>query len=252
MKRKLKSSLLFVAALLPIAVIGGFFTGVYSYMGYTAEMKLLISEQIGSPELFYIVTAIQTIGYTVFCGFLGYILSDKIGLLRTFKIEKDIFFKTTITSVVCGLLFSTDYWLFGKFYSEITYTYENITASNFIASVFYGGIIEEVILRLFLMSLFVLVIWKLFFKGKPKEQLSTKVYVIANILSAFVFAALHLPATFVTFENITMLIIFRCFLLNGGFGLVFGELYRKYGIQYAMIGHMGFHIVSKVIWMIFV
>lgn len=29
-------------------------------------------------------------------------------------------------------------------------------------------------------------------------------------------------------------------------------MYRKYGIQYAMLGHMGCHIVSKLIWMILV
>ena len=35
------------------------------------------------------------------------------------------------------------------------------------------------------------------------------------------------------------LVLLRCFLLNGELGLVFGWLYRKYGIQYAMIGHAG-------------
>ncbi|WP_044976627.1 CPBP family intramembrane metalloprotease [Ruminococcus sp. HUN007] len=30
----------------------------------------------------------------------------------------------------------------------------------------------------------------------------------------------------------------RCFLMNGAFGIVFGRLYHKYGIQYAMIAHM--------------
>ena len=49
------------------------------------------------------------------------------------------------------------------------------------------------------------------------------------------------------FGTLAPLVLLRCFLLNGGLGLVFGWLYRKYGIQYAMIGHAGAHIISKLI-----
>lgn len=41
------------------------------------------------------------------------------------------------------------------------------------------------------------------------------------------------------------------FLLNGGFGLLCGWLYRKYGIQYSMLSHALLHIVSKMIWILF-
>ena len=51
-------------------------------------------------------------------------------------------------------------------------------------------------------------------------------------------------------EIVDALVIIRCFLYNGGLGLVFGWLYRKYGIEYAMIGHAGTHIVSKLIWLL--
>ena len=46
------------------------------------------------------------------------------------------------------------------------------------------------------------------------------------------------------------MLVLRCFLLNGGFGMAFGWLYRKYGIHYAMFGHALCHMVSKVIWLI--
>jgi hypothetical protein len=48
------------------------------------------------------------------------------------------------------------------------------------------------------------------------------------------------------------LIIFRCLALNGGLGLLFGWLYRKHGLRYAMIAHGGCHIVSKLIWLLFI
>ena len=39
--------------------------------------------------------------------------------------------------------------------------------------------------------------------------------------------------------------------LAGSFGLLFGWLYRKYGLRYAMIAHGGCHVVSKLIWILF-
>jgi membrane protease YdiL (CAAX protease family) len=78
------------------------------------------------------------------------------------------------------------------------------------------------------------------------------VIIAANVIAAVLFAAGHHPATIVMFGELTPLILFRCFLLNGGFGLVFGYFYQKYGIQYAMISHAGCHIISKIIWLIFI
>ena len=101
-------------------------------------------------------------------------------------------------------------------------------------------------IRLFLMSLVAFILWKVFFKGE--EQISVKVIVIANVISALFFAAGHLPATAMSI-GITPVILIRCFLLNGGVGLVFGRLYHKRGIQYAMIAHACAHIAMKLIWL---
>lgn len=111
---------------------------------------------------------------------------------------------------------------------------------------------EEVLLRLFLMSLAAFLIWKLFFRKCSKNEIPQGVFVAANVLCALLFAAGHLPATITMFGTLTPLVLLRCFLLNGGLGLVFGWLYRKYGIQYAMIGHAGAHIISKLIWLVLI
>ena len=50
----------------------------------------------------------------------------------------------------------------------------------------------------------------------------------------------------------SFLIIARCIILNGGIGLLFGYLYRKYGLRYAMIAHAGCHLISKLIWILFI
>jgi membrane protease YdiL (CAAX protease family) len=48
------------------------------------------------------------------------------------------------------------------------------------------------------------------------------------------------------------MLLVRCFLLNGAGGLWFGYLYRKYGLSYAMLAHALFHVVSDVIWEVFI
>ena len=56
-----------------------------------------------------------------------------------------------------------------------------------------GGIIEEVLLRLFFMSLIVYIVIKLFYKNK--KEIPIRVYVIANIISSILFAAGHISST---------------------------------------------------------
>jgi membrane protease YdiL (CAAX protease family) len=77
------------------------------------------------------------------------------------------------------------------------------------------------------------------------------VLVTANVVAALLFATGHLPATSMIFGSLTPLLLARCFLFNGGFGLLFGYLYRKHGIHYAMISHAMLHVVSRVIWIAF-
>ena len=79
-----------------------------------------------------------------------------------------------------------------------------------------------------------------------------KVFVISNIISAILFAVGHFPSTIQTFGKLDTLLIVRSLIMNGGFGLLFGWLYRKHGIQYSMIAHAGCHIISKIIWILFI
>ena len=149
--------------------------------------------------------------------------------------------------------FSLDHWIFGSFIDGIQSANKaSLTVSGVIASILYGGIIEEVLMRLFFMSLIAFVIWKLFARKYSKENIPTAVFLLANVIAALAFAALHLPATVSIFGGLTPIIVFRCFLLNGSFAIIFGELYRRYGILYAMMSHAVFHIVSKLIWIVFI
>lgn len=250
---KLKKPFLFAIALLPIAVLGGLFTCLYQFDLYSPEALEQAIAQVGSREILMLITVLQTCGYAFICGFIGYILAEKTGLMRTFKIQKSALVKVLAITAVCGVLFSLDYWVFGNAEHLIQESTEaGLTIQAIIASIFYGGVIEEVMLRLMAMSLVVFIIWKVFCRNKPKEEIPEVVFLFANIITALLFAVGHIPATIMAFGELTPLIIFRCLLLNGGLGFVFGLIYRKYGIQYAMISHMGVHIISKLIWLIFI
>ena len=250
---KFKKPLLFALCLLPIAIVAGIFVGLYQLDIYSDEIIAEAVAQLGSTDLLVVISAVQTVGYALFCGFFGCILADKIGLWKPIKFEKKNLVITLAISLVGGIVFSLDHWTFGNIIDGIQEaTKVGLTTNSVITSILYGGIIEEVMLRLFFMSLIAFVVWKLFFKKYDKENIPTGVFVIANVVAAILFAAGHLPATISTFGELTPLILFRCFLFNGGFGLVFGWLYRKYGIVYAMMGHALFHIVSKLIWIIFI
>jgi len=114
---------------------------------------------------------------------------------------------------------------------------------GFLAS-FYGGIAEEILLRLFVMSFFV---WLGHFVSKTAEGKPTAgVIWTANILAAALFGLGHLPAL-VPLVPITPLVIARTVVLNGVLGVVFGWLYWKRGLEAAMISHFSADIVLHVL-----
>lgn len=109
---------------------------------------------------------------------------------------------------------------------------------------FYGGINEELLLRLGLMSVLV---WLGRFVSKTKDDHPTlAVLWTANILAAVLFGLGHLPAT-AAFISITQLVILRAIMLNGIVGIACGFLYFKHGLESAMLSHFTADIVLHVL-----
>lgn len=260
MKRFIKSywkTLLFFAI---IGLLGGFFVGIYLLDSYPEEIKQQIVEELNTQGLnrfpadilLGIITAIQSAGYGLILGAIGILLGKKTGLWRDERSIKLKPFTTALCiSIVSGLaLILPDIYFFGKYSEAVMDSYATKpTIPYLLATVTYGAVIEEVMLRLFFMSLVAFILHKLF--GRKQHKPTVAILIVANIISAILFAAGHLPTTFTLLGN-SPIIIVRCFLLNGGLGLLFGRLYRKYGLRYAMIAHGGCHIVSKLIWILFI
>jgi membrane protease YdiL (CAAX protease family) len=114
---------------------------------------------------------------------------------------------------------------------------------GFLAS-FYGGIAEEILLRLFVMSFFV---WLGRFLSKTRDGKPTSaVFWIANLLAAILFGLGHLP-TVALLVPLTALVIARTVVLNGLIGVVCGWLYWKHGLESAMISHFSADLVLHVL-----
>ncbi len=251
-----KKALRFALCMVPFAAVGGWFTGSYTYASYSAEIQREIMAQVGSIPVLCLSSAFSSVCLALFCGFVGYLLSHAVGLMGPLELERENLLPVLGITLGAGVFFSLDYWTFGRWLPQVRESYESGLLTqrpdNWLASVFYGGVVEELLLRLFFLSLLAFLIWKVFFRKFDREYIPAWVFVAANILSAGVFAAGHLPATVFMFGALTPLVVARCFLLNGGLGLAFGWLYRKYGIQYAMLGHAGAHVLSKLVWLVLI
>lgn len=111
---------------------------------------------------------------------------------------------------------------------------------GFLAS-FYGGIVEEVELRLFLMTLLVWII------AKVRDKAPTAgLYWCAILGAALLFGAGHLPAA-AQIWPLQAIVVVRVLLLNALAGVVFGWLYWKRGIEVAMLAHFAADIVLHVL-----
>ena len=140
-------------------------------------------------------------------------------------------------------------------YSVVTESLESEAQLNiapwkgFLAS-FYGGIAEEILLRLFMLSIVALgirYIVGLVSKSQASGSLSWRVFWIANITAAVLFGLAHLPAT-AELIPLTPLVVTRAIILNGAIGLVAGFLYWRQGIEMAMICHFSADIVLHVLF----
>ena len=116
---------------------------------------------------------------------------------------------------------------------------ETHAVAGFLAS-FYGGIAEEIQLRLFFVTLLA---WGLsrFSAGRVAGwQLA-----LAVVLAAIAFGAGHLPAAAQLWPLDTV-VVARTLLLNGIAGLVFGWFYVRHGLESAMLSHFCADLVLHV------
>ncbi len=119
--------------------------------------------------------------------------------------------------------------------------------AQLLLGLFYGGIVEELLLRWGVMTLLVWLAWRLGQRGQGAPR-SALVWA-AIILAAVLFGLGHLPAL-AGMVTLTPLIVFRTVLLNALGGLLFGWLFWRRNLETAMVahaaGHVGFFVINVV------
>ena len=108
---------------------------------------------------------------------------------------------------------------------------------------FYGGINEELLMRLFA---FGLVLWLLQKLTRKEARASTGLFWTGNAIVALLFGAAYLPAAAKIIE-LTPIAIFAILFLKGSAGLVFGYLCWRRGLEAAMLAHFSADFVLHMI-----
>jgi hypothetical protein len=105
---------------------------------------------------------------------------------------------------------------------------------------FYGAIVEEILSRLFLMTVLVWILLRV-----PGSNASIAM-ALSCLLSALAFAVGHLPAAAQT-GPLSRPVVTRILVLNTLAGIVFGALFAKYGLEHAMAAHFAADLVLHVV-----
>jgi len=220
------------------------------------------SELTGTPfpplsELM-VSAAIGLVQFIIYA-FLGLKISRKIGIEPTPVLSGKAKLKDNLKlSVLLGVSVGTAIvvldWLFNSLFTmplKEGASLETVNPSplyGFLGS-FYGGIGEELFLRLLIIPLFgLLIIGVLKLVGRAKTwKITDKVAWTSIILAAILFGLGHLPGT-AAIMDITPIVVFRAVLLNGILGIVYGWLFYRKGLEFAMISHFSSDIILHVLF----
>ncbi|MGG4488010.1 CPBP family glutamic-type intramembrane protease [Metabacillus idriensis] len=211
----------------------------------TGDISLGFVSLISSFQLFFISFILSWIGFRLArkTGFSFDILQSLVqkGPKKWFR-AKALMLAVLLGTVTGFIIAGGDRFYFEKHIPQIEAMNPEFSWIGLFAGALYGGIFEETLLRLFFVSLLVWV-----FINILKREDST-FYWAAILISALLFAGAHLPFTNLLFGELTGLIVFRCFLLNGIGAIFFGYLYWKKGFEYAIVSHMFAHISLQLVF----
>jgi len=203
----------------------------------------VIAKSTLSLPILGLLSVIQTAFLLAVAIFLGLKLSKSINLptLEFFESKagfnknfKSVFKLGVPIGIIVALVIKFGDLFFSKFIPQIIASADQIPFWKNILVPFYGGIVEELLTRLFLVSLLAWLLGKIF---RVKEVVkNNSIMWVSIIVAAVLFGLGHLPAT-ASITQITPVIVLRAILLNGIGGVVFGWLYWKKGLEYGMVAH---------------
>jgi membrane protease YdiL (CAAX protease family) len=218
------------------------------------SLALTSSEIEITPKILFL-SAAQNLVLFAIAVFFGLFFSKRIGMglpvlqgllegKNQTKELKSVLLPSICLGVFAGILIVLLSIPFNKFIPEFQNSEVSISVWKAFLASFYGGIAEEILLRLFLVSLFVWITFKI--KKAKDGGISIFGIWLSIILAAVVFGLGHLPAT-AQITSLTGIVIIRAIVLNGAGGVIFGWLYWKKGLEAAMIAHFSTDIVLHIV-----
>lgn len=185
---------------------------------------------------------------------IGLTLSERVGLrmplIRAWALREPVSDARTIIlpglllgAAVGAVLIALDALFFLPGLPDaLNSVFEIALWKRLLAGVMYGGITEELLMRLFLVSLAAWLLGK--FWRTPDGMPTRGALWTAILLVAILFGLGHLPIT-AAITPLTPMVIARALVLNGVAGIAFGYLYWRHGLEAAMLGHMSAHLVMQ-------
>jgi membrane protease YdiL (CAAX protease family) len=221
---------------------------------YIFTLQRSVIEKAGQPLwLLGLVSVVQAgilLAVSVFFG---------LRLIKKINLNPFVFFDSTVpvkenlkriaklcvpVGILVALIIRFGDFFFLKSIPELKVASEAIPFWKALSVAPYGGVVEELLMRLFLVSLFAWIFGKIF---KSTEVIKNNWIMWASIIVvAVIFGLGHLPAT-ATIVALTPIVIVRAILLNGIGGIFFGWLYWKKGLEYAIVAHFTADIVLHAI-----
>lgn len=216
---------------------------------FTLQPQVLSQSPV-SIEVFLLLQLVQVLLIFSVVIFIGLHLGHKVGLgapiltraLKGKKVSKwigRILWPSIGLGVATALLIFALDFAFSFSVDLRSFTAEVPPVWQGFLALFYGAIGEEILMRLFLMTLFVWISFKI--KAKKKKPTVIGVW-IAIILTALIFGAAHLPIL-ASVTELTIVLVIRTIVLNGVGGVVFGWLFWKKGLESAMLAHFSASLI---------
>lgn len=235
--------LLFLAGMLGVVVLT-----------VTIVPQFLVEVALPVPSwLALLASVVQSALLVALAVWLGVTLAPKVGLSAT-AFEAAVSTQSVVAAIrpqifpglVAGVLGGLGLFAIGGYGSPVAIAgVEQQFTVPLLARILYGGITEELLLRWGLMTLLVWMAWRFLQRRKGTPHI---VYIwLAIIVSALLFGAGHLPAAAVQVGELTADVVLFVVGANAAFGILFGYLFWRYGLEAAMIAHAFAHVVSYVI-----
>ena len=120
----LKKALRTYLVILPFALIGGITIGRYTFQHSPPEVIEAVIEPFGSSQSLITVTMIQTLVYSLFGWVVVYLIVERVGLIKSFRFDKEVLGKVCTVILVLALGVAADYFVMGRLIPEVAADYE--------------------------------------------------------------------------------------------------------------------------------